>query len=145
MKSYSNDLALLTVLVTHLGSCKLKSKSVPKISGDLSLGKEEVRRVLTEYPELFIIAGDSEKYAGEKTYTLHLRYALRWVDKNSDEEDVRKPIEAEHLSSLLTFIDNRVAQENSGARQKIANVISVVSAIVAAISALVAAYLAADK
>lgn len=139
MKSYADDLALLTALVTHLGMCKLKSKSATKLAEDLSLNKADIARILTAYPDLFIKAGQSKQHVGESTYTLHIRYALRWQDKNDDGADVRRPIEAEHLSALLSFIDNQAAQENAGARQIIANRISVGAAIVAALSAIIAA------
>lgn len=139
MKSYADDLALLTVLITHLGTCKLKSKSATKLADDLSLNQEDIAAVFAGYPELFVEAGNSTQYSGEKTYTLHLRYALRWTDKNEEGEDVRKPIEAEHLSALLTFIDNQAAQETAGKRQGVANKISIGAAIVAAIAAIFAA------
>ena len=139
MKSYANDLATLTVLITHLGTCKLKSKSASKLAENLSLDKITITDAFTNYPELFVEVGNSTKYKGEKTYTLHLRYALRWTDKNAEGEEVRKPIEAEHLSALLTFIDNQAAQENATSRQRIVNFISVGAAIVAALSAISAA------
>ncbi len=145
MKSYSNDLAILTVLITHLGACKLKSKSASKLAEDLSLSKITISNVFDQYPELFVEAGNSKKYKDEKTYTLHLRYALRWTDKNSDGDDVRKPIEAEHLSTLLRFIDNQASQENAAKRQKIANYISVGAAVFAALAAIVTAVISSSN
>lgn len=97
MKSYAADLSLLTTLVTHLGMCKLKSKSVSKLAEDLCLQKRD--------------QGD----------------------------DIRKPIEAEHLTALLSFIDNQAAQENAGNRQKVSNSVAISAAIVAALAAIIAA------
>lgn len=139
MKSYAADLSLLTTLVTHLGMCKLKSKSVSKLAEDLSIQKRDIANVLSNYPDLFIEAGKSTQYVGESTYTLQLRYALRWTDKNDQGDDVRKPIEAEHLTALLSFIDNQAAQENAGNRQKMANSVAISAAIVAALAAIIAA------
>jgi len=145
MKSYSKDLALLTVLVTHLGTCKLKSKSAPKLAEDLSLEKSEIARIFSEYPELFVEAGDSSKHERERTYTLHIRYALRWKDKGDDGADVRKPIEAEHLSALLIYIDNQAAQENAAKRQGLTNTVAIIAAIVAAIAAVAAAVISSSN
>ena len=142
MKSYADNLTLLTVLVTHLGTCKLKSKSASKLADDLSLEKEAVANALAAFPELFVETGQSKHFSGEKTFTLHLRYALRWTNKNDDGDEVKKPIESEHLSALLSFIDSRVAQENAASRQKIANGIAIAAAVVAAIAAIVAAIIA---
>jgi|GEM_PF-2906938 len=144
MKSFANDLALLTVLITHLAMCKLKSKSATELADTLSLNKTKISQIFSDYPDLFIAAGISSKHSGESTYTLHIRYALRWIDKNDDGEDVRKPIEAEHLSALLSFIDNQAAQENSGKRQVIANRISIAAALVAALAAITAAVIASS-
>jgi hypothetical protein len=141
MKSYANDLTLLTVLITHLGMCKLKSKSAPKLADDLSLDENDIGRILIDYPELFIKAGKSTVHAKKNTYTLHIRYALRWTDKDDDGESVRKPIEAEHLSALLSFIDNQAAQENARSRQLLANRVSIIAASIAAIAAIIAAYI----
>ena len=137
--SYSEDLGIITVLVTHLGTCKLKSKSASKLAEDLSLEKKEIVRVLEQYPELFIVAGTSSQYVNEATYTLHLRYALRWTNRDDDGAEQRKPIEAEHLSALLSFIDNRVANELAASRQVVVNRVAVGAAIIAALSAIIAA------
>jgi hypothetical protein len=145
MKSYANDLALLTTLTTHLGMCQLKSKSAPKLADDLSLNPKDIERIFTDYPELFIKAGSSATHTGESTYTLHIRYALRWKDKNDQGEDARKPIEPEHLSALLSYIDNQAAQENALSRQLVANRISIGAAIVAAIAAIIAAIISSQS
>jgi len=138
--NYADDLAIITVLVTHLGTCKLKSKSAHQLAVDLTLYLEEVKRVLKFYPELFVVAGNSRKFEGEKTYTLHLRYALRWANNDVEGSEAERPIEAEHLSALLGYIDNRVSNEVALKRQITTNYVTISCALIATVAAVFSAF-----
>ncbi len=140
MMSYADDLAIITVLVTHLGTCKLKSKSAHQLAVDLTLYLEEVKRVLKFYPELFVVAGNSRKFGGEKTYTLHLRYALRWSNNEGEGDEGERPIDAEHLCALLGYIGNRVSNEVALKRQIATNYITISCAFIATLAAILSAF-----
>lgn len=134
--NYADDLAMITVLVTHLGTCKVNAKSAKQLAKDLTLYLEEVKRILKHYPELFIDTAKNNDYQSEKTYTLHLRYALACAENGNEQQKVHPPIEPEHLSALLAYIDNKFANDIALKRQKASNIVALSCAIVASLAAV---------
>ena len=140
-KRYSDHLETLIALVTNLAMTRYKSRTPGALAKYLALDYDEVLYVLRNFKGLFresITVTDN----GERYYTLQLRYARRWLEDETPEDDnseLREPLEADYLSTLLSFISEMVANEQASARQHSENRITFIGAWIAAIAAIAAA------
>jgi hypothetical protein len=144
-RRYTDNLDTLVALVTNLAMTRFRSRTPTALAEYLSLDQADVVFVLTNFRGLFrestVLTDD-----GEHWYTLHLRYARRWLESDTkrepateDEEDPREPLGPEYLSTLLTFISNMVAEEQAGLRQSTASTAAVLGSLAVAFAAIVAA------
>ncbi len=131
---YSDNLDVLVALVTYLAMTDYKSNTPPYLANNLSLDVNKVRNTLQTFDGLF---RESKEPAdnGEKYFTLHLRYALRWTQEAEKEVDTlsaKEPLGKEYLDTLLNFIARMVEQEQTNQRQKSSNSATLTAAWVAA-------------
>jgi hypothetical protein len=110
---YTRHFDTLVALVTYLSSTNSESRTVPSMAEDLALETAEVRDVLTTFPAFFRQSPKTNS-AGERFYTVHLRYARRY-DKQGERVDT-KPLTPEELTTLLDLISKMVAQEYETSR-----------------------------
>ncbi len=132
---YSDNLDVLVALVTFLAMTNHKSNTPTYLANNLGLDITKTKNTLQIFDGLF---RESKKPAenGENYFTLHLRYALRWKQKNdnaeNDDDEVREPLGAEYLDTLLNFITQMVEQEQTNHRQQSSNKVTLTAARVAA-------------
>ncbi|GAB4227826.1 MAG: hypothetical protein Kow00121_56600 [Elainellaceae cyanobacterium] len=140
--SYSQHFETLVALVTHLavvGGDEADAANAPKLAERLGLDEQEVITVLDNFKGLFRKTQEryqSKNYGLQYKYTLQLRYARRkYVDGKV--ANVGEALTNEELFSLLTFITNKVNEEQETARQARENKITMIGVWVAAILSLV--------
>lgn len=110
---YTRYFDTLVALVTYLSSANSESRTVPSLAEDLTLETGEVRDVVTTFPAFFRQSPKTDS-AGEKFYTVHLRYARRY-DKEGKKIPTQ-PLKPEELTTLLDLISKMVAQEYETSR-----------------------------
>jgi len=145
-KKYSKDLDELIALVSYLSMTKYKSMRPSRLAQGLSLDESNVLRILNEYKAIFRKSQVTSRSSDEHYYTLHLRYALRWVneDANQDNDDtVQENLPAEYLTTLLNFVVDRAALEETTKNTQIKNILTMIASVIAAIAAITAAVLSA--
>jgi hypothetical protein len=125
---------------------RYKSRTPKILSERLALDHDEVTDVLKSFKGLFRESSGTCSY-GECYYTLQLRYARRWLEKEDDsdaeeESDPKEPLEAEYLGALLEFISAMVEHEQAAVRQGTSNRSALIGAWIAACAAIIAALIA---
>jgi hypothetical protein len=125
---YSNNLDILTALITQLAVNPYWSRTLPALSADLSLPESEVKAALENFSGLFRVAF----LEGKHWYSLHARAALR-------KEDEAPELRADILKALLEYVLKRADAEISQAQFRDSLKQASRSASIAAALALVAA------
>ena len=148
-KPFTNDFHYLTALIQHLGAHeKWNSRTPRNIAQSLSMEFKDVERVLASYPAFFRKSSNLS-VQGEPLYTVHLRYARRQKNAETNQHD-SPPIEPEEISMLLSLVTQMISVEGQDERLKaelkhnnfkiwvaiIAAVISAMAAIVTSIISL---------
>jgi hypothetical protein len=128
---YSDNLDVLVALVTYLAMTDFKSNTPSYIAETLALDINKVKNTLQTFDGLFRESNNPAEN-GEKYYTLHLRYALRWAQDDDNNSELKEPLGAEYLDTLLNFITRMVEQEQTNQRQFSSNRATLTAAWVAA-------------
>jgi len=128
---YSDNLDVLVALVTYLAMTDFKSNTPSYVAETLALDVKKVRDTLQSFDGLFRESKNPAEN-GEKYYTLHLRYALRWTQNDESNGESKEPLRAEYLDTLLNFITRMVEQEQTNQRQFSSNRATLTAAWVAA-------------
>lgn len=146
-KSFTHDFHYLSALVQHLGAHeKWNSRTPRNIADSIGLEKNEVERVLEQYPAFFRKSSNKSSQ-NEPLYSLHLRYARRKVNAETNQKEAA-PVDSSELSMLLTLITNMIGLEAEDKRLKTeiknnntkvwaAVIAAVVSSLAAIVTALV--------
>jgi hypothetical protein len=140
---FSDHLDTLVALVTYLAMTRHKSRTPKRLARELSLDPDKVIYVLENFKGLFRKSQRKTDDSDEHYYSLQLRYARRWIEEGAgddeDDPDPKAPLEAEYLSTLLSFISSQAEQEQAYRRQKSSNIATMIGAWIAAFAAILAA------
>jgi|APSaa5957512535_1039671.scaffolds.fasta_scaffold283480_1 hypothetical protein len=155
---YSDHIETITALVSYLALWKGKSRTPGGVAGALGLDKSEVWKVLDGFPGLFRKSKNPSRKPekiGQHYYTLHVRYATRHLDSKKTDVDSKKvdednpelkiPLAADYLSTILVMIQERAKMEISLASESKQRIITLIGAWVAAAAAIIAALIVASK
>ncbi len=133
--TYSKDIDILIALISYLALSKYKSMRPSRLAERLSLDKENVERVLELYKGIFRKSNRIFESTEEHYYTLHMRYALRWMDEDEDDGDTPQ-LPPEHVNTLLTFVIGKAAEEEGRRKERIKHLITMIAAIIGAVAAV---------
>lgn len=146
-KPFTQDFHYLTALIQHLGAHeKWNSRTPRNISQSLGLDLDIVERVLESYPAFFRKSSNLSSQ-NEPLYTIHLRYARR--RRNLDTDQYESPaIQPDEISMLLSLVTQMIGVEGQDERLKselrqnsfkmwIAIVAAIISALTAIVTALI--------
>jgi len=142
-KPFTDDFHYLTALIQHLGAHeKWNSRTPRNISQSLSMKLEDVDRVLASYPAFFRKSGNLSTQ-NEPLYTVHLRYARRQKNENTNQYE-SPPVKPEELSMLLGLVTQMISVEGQDERLKaelkhnnIKMWVAIGAAIISAITAVI--------
>jgi hypothetical protein len=137
-KSYSRDIDILIALVSYLSMTEYRSMRPSKIAQRLSLERERVEEVLENYKGLFRKSTNkTHEETGEHYYTLHIRYAMRWLNEDDSMSETTPPkLPAEYITTILNFLSDRVKQEETQRTEQVKNLITMIAAIIAAFASI---------
>ncbi len=113
--SFVRDFHYLTALIQHLGAHERWNSRTPRNMADsLGMDMQEIERVLASYPAFFRRSGNLSAQ-GEPLYMIHLRYARR---RKNDETDAREspPISAAEMGIMLDLVTKMIAVEEQNKR-----------------------------
>lgn len=145
MLSYSNHFETIVALVTHLALAtgndgKSDDSNAMRLAAHLGLDPAETVEVLDNLKGLF--RRSHETFASssgpQHRYSLQLRYARRTYQE-SELVQASKPLSNDDLFSLLTFVIDKVREEQENQRLSQSNRTTMVGAWIAATMALIAA------
>lgn len=148
--SYSDHYETLVALITYLAIASPEGRkdasNAPRLADHLGLDLDEVRNVLGKFKGLFRRSQEtfSSSYGPEYRYVLQLRYARRKYIKG-ELADVGEPLSNEDLFSLLTFITDKVREEQEDKRQTRSNRVTMIGVWTAAILSFISATIALLK
>lgn len=116
-KPFTQDFHYLTALIQHLGAHeKWNSRTPRNISQSLGLELDVVEKVLENYPAFFRKSSNLSAQ-GEPLFTVHLRYARR--RKNEETEQYESPaLQPDEISMLLNLVIQMIAVEGQDERLK---------------------------
>ena len=139
--NYSQNLDTIIALTSNLALVKHKSRTPSNLAKYLNLQKKDVEHVLETFKGLFR-RSINRSAEGEYYYTLQLRFAKRWLeDETADDEEaeVKEPLDADYLQALFTLISSRATQEVELEKTRLQSTLALVGSWVAAIAAITAA------
>lgn len=118
--SYSKNLDSLIAVVTHIAAGRDDKRTAQGIAASAQIDPKKVAYVLQSFPGLFKRYQDAKGKNGEAFYTLHVRYAEKWLDVRDDDApptrpraygDPQKHLDPQYLAMLLEFISHRAQDE----------------------------------
>ncbi|OXL38184.1 hypothetical protein CA284_19200 [Enterobacter mori] len=113
--SFVRDFHYLTALIQHLGAHERWNSRTPRnIADSLGMDMQEVERVLASYPAFFRRSSNLISQ-GEPLYMIHLRYARR---RKNNETDAREspPVSAAEMGIMLDLVTKMIAVEEQNKR-----------------------------
>lgn len=123
---YSDNLEILTALISHLGLVQNKSRVPSRIAVSIGWERAEVERVLNEFKGIFRKSSRRSPKTKQHYYTLQLRYSLKHSeyqkaeDNKISSDEARKefnqpgsPLEVSDIISLIEYVSNRAEQETA--------------------------------
>jgi hypothetical protein len=124
---YKKDYDMLMALISNLALAEATSRTIPGLARSTGYSEAQISAILAKYKGIFV----QVPYYGERKdnpyFTLHMRYASR----KGNQEDDRLPLKPEYTNTLLTFIAERVKQEETLLIQNITIAISLLTSIAA--------------
>lgn len=113
--SFVNDFHYLTALIQHLGAHERWNSRTPRnIADSLGMEMQEVERVLASYPAFFRRSSNLS-VQGEPLYMIHLRYARRRKNNETDERE-SPPISSGEMGIMLDLVTKMIAVEEQNKR-----------------------------
>lgn len=112
--NYSRDFHTLGALITHLSATHWKNRTPSEIATSLAMEHSEVERVLLAYPCFFRQSKNLKPETKELLFTVHMRYALRRRDKNSNNYD--EPLSPEQMTIMFNLLAEMIRVEREDAR-----------------------------
>jgi hypothetical protein len=112
-ESYSKNLDTIIALTSNLALVKYKSRTPSNLAKYLNFEKKDVEHVLETFKGLFR-RSINKSPGGEYYYTLQLRFAKRWIEDetvDNEEAEIKEPLGADYLQALFTLISSRATQE----------------------------------
>lgn len=131
--NYSQHYETLVALVTYLAICEINDNAqqrrdnatTEELAKYIGLETEEIKMVLNGFKGLFrrsiVEHPIDKKYEKQYRYTLQLRYARRIYTDDPMPAEWGSPLSNEDLFTLLSFITNKVREEQENERQIRAN------------------------
>ncbi|WP_152984075.1 MULTISPECIES: hypothetical protein [Stenotrophomonas] len=132
---YYHDLDMLVALISNLAVGEYSQRTPNGLSRDLSIDEDALVKVLDNYKSLFRKAKNPKPGGKQAPYSLHLRYALQYVE--GEDPSVKKPpLPTEHVTALLEFVAEMARQERSWSMQTVAALIAAAASFIVASIAL---------
>ena len=138
--NFTRDFHILTALICHLSSTHWRNRTPSEIAGSLAMDRGEVERTLLSYPGFFRESKNRKKETNERLFTVHLRYALRRRDPETNER-ISDPLTSEQITVMLNLLTEMITAESEERRLdkdiKVRKLNIKLTAIVAITSALI--------
>jgi hypothetical protein len=135
--NYLSDLEILTALVTNLAMTDWWHRTPGKLARSLSIPEPDISRVLETYKGLFRKSPNVSKETKSPLYTLQLRYARQWMQRDTEDEGTKPPLDSEYLVALLDFISRRADEETRRSYTVTAAIIAAGVAVLASLANII--------
>lgn len=113
--NFTRDFHLLTALICHLSATHWNSRTPSEIAGSLAIDRNEVLRVLRDYPGFFRESKNKKQGTSEQMFTVHLRYALRRKDPETNKA-MSEALSSEHVTVMLNLLTQMIVSESEERR-----------------------------
>ncbi|MEQ1968904.1 hypothetical protein ABLA30_18285 [Xenorhabdus nematophila] len=108
--SFVKDFHYLTAIIQHLGAHERWNSRTPRnIADSLGMDMHQVERVLNSYPAFFRRSSNLSAQ-GEPLFMIHLRYARRKKNENTDARE-SPPISSAEIGLLLDLVTKMIGVE----------------------------------
>lgn len=148
--SFTKDFHMLTALICHLSATEWRNRTPSEIAGSLAMDRDEVERVLIDYPGFFRESINKKKDTKERLFTAHLRYALRRRDPDTGAR-LSDPLDPDHMSIMLNLLKEMISVESEERRlekdirfRKFHIIITAIVSVLAALIGLLAGIISAS-
>ena len=113
--NFTRDFHILTALICHLSATHWRSRTPSEIAGSLAMERNEVERVLLDYPGFFRESKNRKEATKERMFTVHFRYALRRKNPETN-KTVSDELTSEHISVMLNLLTEMITAESEERR-----------------------------
>lgn len=113
--NFTSDFHMLTALICHLSATHWKSRTPSEIAGSLAMERNEVLRVLNDYPGFFRKSKNMKQGTNEEMFTVHFRYALRRKHPETN-QSVSEALSSEQVTVMLNLLTEMIVAESEERR-----------------------------